>query len=226
MWHKLIRQTSIGDAIFYLFHLATSVIASALRFGAGAPAAPANVGATPVLYEFEGCPFCRIAREAVSEAGVAVLVRPCPKGGKRFRPEVVELGGKAQFPYLIDPNTDKKMYESADIARYLVKTYGGARPFIQWTGPVNLVSSQFAMLARLLAGTFRIRSRAPEKPLEFFGAERDPRARLVKERLCAMEIEYLWRPVRGAPRLNDPNTGASVAGAEGIRRYLKETYRP
>jgi len=211
--------------IAHYFHLATSMVASILRFGAGAAGAPADAAAPPVLYEFEGCPFCRIAREAVSEAGVPVLVRPCPKGGKRFRPTVAELGGKAQFPYLIDPNTDQKMYESGDIARYLIKTYGGARPIIQWTGPINLFSSQFGALARLMAGTIKIASRAPEKPLEFSGAERDPRARLVKERLCSMEIEYLWRPVRGAPTLSDPNNGASITGAAEIRRYLKETYR-
>lgn len=213
------------DAIFYPINLATSFVASVLRFGAGAPGAPAIAATPPVLYEFEGCPFCRIAREAVSEAGVAVLVRPCPKGGKRFRPAVAELGGKAQFPYLIDPNTDEKMYESANISRYLIKTYGGARPFMQWTGPIDLLSSQFGVLARLMAGTITIKSRAPEKPLEFTGAERDPRARLVKERLCSMEIEYLWRPISGVPTLSDPNTGALLSGAVEIRRYLKENYR-
>lgn len=210
--------------IAHYFHLATSMVASMLRFGAGAPGAPADVAAPPVLYEFEGCPFCRIAREGVSEAGVAVLVRPCPKGGKRFRPQVAALGGKAQFPYLIDPNTDQKMYESGDIARYLIRTYGGARPFIQWTGPINHFSSQFGVLARLMAGTIKIKSRAPEKPLGLSGAERDPRARLVKERLCSMELEYLWRPLRGIPLLSDPNNGALISGAAEIRRYLKETY--
>ena len=210
--------------VLHYVNLATSFVASVLRFGAGAAGTPANAGTPPVLYEFEGCPFCRIVREAVSEAGVAVLVRPCPKGGGRFRPQVKERGGKAQFPYLIDPNTDQAMYESADIAKYLTKTYGGARPLIQWTGPVNLISSQFGVLARLLAGTFRIASTPPEKPLEFIGAERDPRARLVKERLCSMELEYLWRPEAGTPALKDPNTGGSVSGAGAIRRYLKETY--
>lgn len=205
-------------------HLATSMLASILRLGAGAPGAPIDAAEPPILYEFEGCPFCRIAREAVSEAGVALLVRPCPKGGKRFRPAVREQGGKAQFPYLVDPNTDQAMYESADIARYLAKTYGGARPFIQWTGPVNHAASQLGVLVRFVAGMFTIKSREPERPLEFIGAERDPRARLVKERLCSMEIEYLWRPARGTPALNDPNTGATISGAWTIRRYLQETY--
>ena len=178
----------------------------------------------PVRLSEPGCPYCRFAREAVSKAGIAVIVRPCPKGGKRFRPLVKELGGKAQFPYLVDPNTDQKMYESGDIVRYLTKTYGRARPFIHWTGPINFLSSQFAGLARLLAGTFRIASRAPETPLVFSGAERDARARLVKERLCSMEIEYLWRPHAGVPTLDDPNTGDCISGARAIRGYLKETY--
>jgi len=177
----------------------------------------------PILYEFEGCPYCRVAREAVSEAGLTVLVRPCPKGGKRFRPQVREQGGKAQFPYFIDPNTDKAMYESSDIARYLARTYGGGS-LLRYLGPLNGVLSQFSTLFRLAAGTFAAKSRAPEKPLEFEGAERDPRARLVKERLCSMEFEYLWRPKLGKPRLIDSNTGETIAGAGPIRRYLKETY--
>ena len=210
--------------LFYPFHLATSFAASILRFGAGAAGTGVVPPQAPILYEFEGCPFCRVAREAVSEAGVEVLVRPCPKGGKRFRPQVKELGGKAQFPYLVDPNTDQKMYESAKISQYLTGTYGGARPMIQWTGPIDQLTSQLAVLLRLMAGTVRIRSRAPETALEFSGAERDPRARLVKERLCSMELEYLWRPQAGAPLLNDPNNGVSVSGAGAIRRYLKKTY--
>lgn len=39
------------------------------------------------LYEYEGCPFCRKVREAVSMLDLTVLVRPTPKGGERFRPE-------------------------------------------------------------------------------------------------------------------------------------------
>lgn len=44
----------------------------------------------------------------------------------RFRSEVVERGGKAQFPYLEDPNTQAKMYESDQIIRYLLDTYGSS----------------------------------------------------------------------------------------------------
>lgn len=44
-------------------------------------------------------------REAISVLDLDVDVRPCPKGGSVWRNKVVEMGGKAQFPYLVDENT-------------------------------------------------------------------------------------------------------------------------
>ena len=211
-------------------HWLLSLMASALRLGAGAAAAPVETEQPIILYEFEGCPFCRIAREAISEAGVTVLVRPCPKAGKRFRPQVKEEGGKAQFPYLVDPNMNVRMYESADIAAHIRKNYGSKiRPFIHWLGPGNLMASSLGVMIRLIAGTFLSHSREPEKPLEFYGAERHPGARLVKERLCEMELEYIWRSQapegKIAPHLNDPNTGQEITGAAAINRHLRNAYR-
>ena len=57
-----------------------------------------------VLYEFEGCPFCRKVREALTVLDLEAFIYPCPKGGPRFREEVKSRGGKAQFPYLLDRN--------------------------------------------------------------------------------------------------------------------------
>lgn len=210
--------------IFYPVHILTSFVASVLRLGAGKGGDAISIETPLILYEFEGCPFCRIAREAISSAGVPTIVRPCPKGGKRYRPQVRELGGKGQFPYLIDPNTNVAMYESADIARYLRKTYGAGRPFIHWLGPLNILLSQFGVIARLGAGTFVSSSTLPATPLEFEGAERNPAARLVKERLCAMEISYLWRPGSAEPSLSDPQTGERVTGVGAMCSYLKRTY--
>lgn len=204
-----------------------SLIASALRFGVGGAGAPVEPDQPLILYEFEGCPFCRTAREAVSEIGVTTLMRPCPKGGRRFRPQTRELGGKAQFPFLIDPNTDIAMYESADIAVYLYKTYGANlnRPVLHWLGPINVLLSQLATLATFLAGGFARRSRTVDAPLEFYGSERNVGARLARQMLCEMELEYIWRPqYAGAPRLVDPNTGQEFKGAMAIRRHLKKTY--
>lgn len=204
-------------------NLTTSLLASALRFGAGGPGARTTAEKTPILYEFEGCPFCRVAREAVSDAGLEVMVRPCPKRGERFRPDVSRLGGKAQFPYFIDPNTDTAMYESADIARYLARTYGGGS-VLHWLGPVNLVLSQIATLARFAAGTFVTSATVPEQPLILHGPERNPAVRLAKEALCVAEIEYRWCP-DGPFRLVDPNSGDEFANAAMARRHLKQTYR-
>jgi hypothetical protein len=73
------------------------------------PAAPV------VLYEFTSCPFCRKVRDACSVLDLDVEFRPTPRDGKRFRPEAAARSGKAQFPFMIDPNTGKEMLESDDI---------------------------------------------------------------------------------------------------------------
>ncbi|MEM6537853.1 MAG: glutathione S-transferase N-terminal domain-containing protein [Pseudomonadota bacterium] len=213
----------VGYSLFWIMSLASSIF----RLGAGGARLTDQAPAQKlILYEFEGCPFCRIAREAISESGIPVVVRPCPKGGERFRPSVSDLGGKAQFPFLIDPNTDRSFYESAYIASYVARTYGVGRPLVHLLGPIGLALSQFATLARVAAGTLVWRSKQNDKPLEFYGAERHPTARLVKERLCAMELEYVWNPYTdGSVKLVDPNTGASVTGGLPIRLYLADTYR-
>ena len=38
--------------------------------------------------------------------------------------EVIEMGGKAMFPYLVDDNNGTRMYGSDDIVAYLATTYG------------------------------------------------------------------------------------------------------
>lgn len=40
-------------------------------------------------------------REIVSVLDIDVLFYPCPKNGPNFRPKVVEMGGKQQFPYMV-----------------------------------------------------------------------------------------------------------------------------
>ncbi|MDN8320021.1 glutathione S-transferase N-terminal domain-containing protein, partial [Acinetobacter baumannii] len=45
------------------------------------------------------------------------------KEGKREKLLPV-MQGKMQVPYLVDPNTGVKMFESAEIVKYLKKQYG------------------------------------------------------------------------------------------------------
>lgn len=75
-----------------------------------------------VLYNMEGSPYCRKVREALSELDLEHVVRNVPKGSPK-RTTLVERGGKMQVPYLIDPNTDRALYESDDIVAYLDAEY-------------------------------------------------------------------------------------------------------
>lgn len=159
------------------------------------------------LYEFEASPYCRLVREALTEFDLDALILPCPIGGKRFRPKAQSLGGKQQFPFLVDPNTGARLYESADIVEYLARTYDG-RPGHDagWRRRVKVGSSYAASALRLSIGGVRglkaRPSKAPEKPLELYSFEASPYSRPVRELLCELEIPYLLRST-GKGRLSD-----------------------
>ena len=91
------------------FDVLNSTLASTLRLWRGTNARPAAMRPARhlQLYEFEACPYCRLVREALTELDLDALIYPAPHGGKRFRPKVKELGGKQQYPFLVDPNTGK-----------------------------------------------------------------------------------------------------------------------
>src|SRR5699024_5938905 len=98
-------------------NLSTSLIATLGSQGRGVAAINRKESPreTLELYEMEGCPFCRLVREVLTELDLDAMVYPCPKGGLRYRPMVETMGGKMQFPFLYDPNTDTGIYESQDI---------------------------------------------------------------------------------------------------------------
>jgi len=177
---------------------AGSLVTTALRFGAGVSAQPRDVRPKLLfeLYEFEGCPFCRIVREALTELDLDAMVLPCPKGGTRFRPKLMQTGGKAQFPYLVDPNTGAAMYESADIVAYLFETYGDGRVPLRWqAAALQQLFSALAGVWRFGAGRDVRPSKAPAQPLELYSFEASPFARLVREHLCELELPYVLRSV-------------------------------
>ncbi len=223
--------------------VATSVMTTLGRLGAGM-----RVGALgprpsrPLeLYEFEACPFCRKVREALSILDLPALVRPCPKGGPTWRPRARELGGKEQFPYLVDPDTGEAMYESDDIVGYLFARYGDGRvPWSLAMGPLTDLSSALAGLPRLAGGSRYRRARAPEQPLELWSFEASPFCRIVREALCELELPYRLHNVAAGspgretfvarsgrmmvPWLADPNTGVEMFESAEIVAYLDETY--
>lgn len=176
--------------------LTTSVLASSLRGWRGTMAHPAKrQPEQPVeLYEFEGCPHCRLVREALTELELDAAIRPCPKGGERFRGVAERLGGKQQFPFLHDPNTNTRLYEAADIIGYLYATYAECAPPGRLAPHgVQVAASTLATAVRGLGGMRRRPSRTPDQPLELYSFESSPYSRPVRELLCELEIPYLLR---------------------------------
>jgi glutathione S-transferase len=157
------------------------------------------------LYEFEACPYCRLVREALTELDLDALIYPSPHGGKRFRPRVEKLGGKQQFPFLVDPNTGESMYESADIIDHLYRTYGGRPAPMRLLRPFDVSSSMLASIPRFGAGSRARPSKAPRQPLELFSFESSPYSRRVRELLCVLELPYLLRST-GKARWQDVGT--------------------
>jgi glutathione S-transferase len=223
--------------------VATSLAATVVRLpsGLGVGALGKRPPQPLRLYEFEACPFCRKVREALSALDLEADVLPCPKNGLRFRPEAARLGGKAQFPYLVDPNTGKSMYESDEIVRYLFEEYGDGRvPVPLRLGSLTNLSSAFAGAFRLGRGAYYQPAKAPEKPLELWSFEASPYCRIVREKLCVLELPYRLHnvakssPSRAAfversgrmmvPWLVDPNTGVEMFESADIVRYLDRTY--
>lgn len=223
--------------------IVTSVAATIARLGAGHDVGTLGVRpAQPlVLYEFEACPFCRKVREALSILDLEAQIRPCPKGGQRYREEVRRRGGKELFPYLVDPNTGKEMYESDEIVRYLFETYGDGRvPLLLSAGPLTNLTAALASAWRPMQGLRREPSRAPEQELELYSYEASPFCRIVREVLSSLELPHLLHNVaKGSPSrdtfiarsgrmqvpyLVDPNTGIEMFESAEIAIYLRETY--
>lgn len=146
---------------------------------------------TPILYDIENCPYCRLVREAATDLHLDLDIRPCPKGGTRFRDEAARRAGRTQFPLLIDDNTGVVMLESSAIVAYLYRTYGrGPVPRAYQPGRLNRLTSVMATATRPVRGLRAHPSTAPQQPLALWSFEASPYSRLVRERLCELEIPY------------------------------------
>jgi glutathione S-transferase len=187
-------------------NVGSSLIASSLRGWRGSMvqrAARKQPEQPLQLYEFEASPFCRLVRERLTELDLDVMIYPCPKGGIRFRPVVKKLGGKQQYPFMIDPNTGTSLYESFDIIRYVSETYEGkARNPRGLRRQLAIGMGVFATISRAAKGLKARPSKAPAKPLELFSFESSPFSRLVREVLCELEIPYLLHNT-GKARMSD-----------------------
>ena len=150
------------------------------------------------LYEYEASPYCRLVREALTELDLDAMILPCPRGGGRFRPEMQARGGKQQFPYLVDPNSGRELYESAEIIDYLSQAYGGRLRASRGLRRGAAIGGAFLAACartdlRSLRGYNAKPSKAPEQPLELYSFESSPYSRPVRELLCELELPYLLR---------------------------------
>ncbi|MCK0538789.1 glutathione S-transferase N-terminal domain-containing protein [Alcanivorax quisquiliarum] len=174
----------------------TSMLATLSEQGRGVQSRAAGRQPSELLelYDMEGCPFCRLVREALTDLDLDAMIYPCPKGGTRFRPLVEKLGGLTQFPFLMDPNTDEALYESADIIAYLYREYGSRPAPRQWlTRSVHTAGSFGASALRHGRGLRAQDGQLPAEPLELYSFEASPFARPVRELLTELELPYILR---------------------------------
>lgn len=220
-----------------------SLSVSVLRLGRGWVAKPGTKRPSEplMLYEFEACPFCRKAREAMSELDLDYVSRTLARGSPK-RDELRARGGKVKLPYLVDPNTRTEMYEAEDIIDYLHAQYGNGRSQLwRMAAPLNTVGAAVASGARPRGRKVRVKRDAqPPEMLELFNFEASPYCRKVREELNELDLDYRVRNVaKGSPRreeliarggrmmvpyLVDPNTGNAMYESEDIVRYLRATY--
>lgn len=214
--------------------------ASGLRFAAGMTVRRKQLGARPTqpltLWDFERCPHSRIVREALSELDLDVDVRPCPRGGTRFRPE---LSGGQGVPQLRDG--EQVLVGSQTIVKHLYEKYAvGSAPVVLNVTPFRVASGLMMRAMTAGRGAMARPSRAPEKPLELFSFEASPYCRFVRFVLCELELPYTLRNLgKGSarrreyaerfgkmqfPYLRDPNTGWEGYESLHIEAYLEKTW--
>ncbi|KAI7988555.1 hypothetical protein LOK49_LG13G00490 [Camellia lanceoleosa] len=122
------------------------------------------------------------------------------------------------FPFLVDPNTRKSMYESSEIVKYLFQQYGkGRSPSM---GLLERMGANYSSKGRGMT-LWEKAEQSPSKKLELFSYENNPYARIVHEALCELELPYILQTV---PYIIDPNTGTQIGDYKKILSYLVQTY--
>ncbi len=76
------------------------------------------------LYQFEGCPYCRMVRQKLSDMELT-YVSVCVSPDRSRRQKVVEVSGRPTVPVLVDG--DVVLADEDEIVAYLAKAYGGAQ---------------------------------------------------------------------------------------------------
>jgi len=144
-----------------------------------------------ILFEREGCSECRFVREALTELNLNAMIAPCPTGGRNIR-KLKQDSGSDLLPVLVDPNTEQNITGREAITTYLFNEYRDAKPPKQLENNIfNNTSSKIASLIRFNAGTHALNAKSATLPLTLYSFESSPFSRLVRERLCELELPYL-----------------------------------
>ncbi len=144
-----------------------------------------------MLFDREGDPDCRLVREALTELNLDADIFPVPEGGTRHLEALRRLSGTAHLPFLFDPNTGGKHTGADAIVAYLFRRYGNSEPPSALKPSVmNSLASRMASRMRASAGVVVHPSRTAEKMPTLYSFESSPFSRLVRERLCELEIAY------------------------------------
>jgi glutathione S-transferase len=133
------RGVAVGTSVL------STLLGTRLNGIQGLKARPSKAPEQPLeLYSFEASPYSKPVRARLCELEIPYILRNTPKAAKtdlgppffrdklfkgpkgttRHRQYLADTTGMVQVPYLVDPNTGVSMYESAEIVKYLDKTYG------------------------------------------------------------------------------------------------------
>ncbi len=218
-----------------------SVISTLLEGGRGVSgtSTPQQPEKAIQLYDMEGSPYCRRVREVLTMLNLDFEVYPCPKNGTRFRPQAIEIiksiGGHVMFPLLVDQNTGIKLQESQDIIDYLFKEYGqtGRTP-AKWQrlpklATIGMLVTGAQLLRGLKADKGNSKKNVPAVMLDLWSFEASPFTRLVRERLCELEIPFIvhnvakerWQDMGPALLRLKPGPYVPVAGGKREKELPK-----
>ena len=171
------------------------------------------------LFDIEGCPKCRLVREAITELDLDMRVIPCPKGGSKNLARLKELSEQDNVPFLFDPNTNKKLVGAKLCIEYLFNTYSSSSgPLYLKENAFNKTTSEAASLLRGSKGLKASRSKSQEQDWILYSFESSPFTRPVRERLCELELTYQL--------INLGKQQMSDMGPPNFRFSLKKEYVP
>lgn len=150
------------------------------------------------LYDMEACTACRQVREVLTALNQDVEIYPSPVNGTHFRAQAEKLGG---VPVLVDDNTGQITAGLQPIVDYLFAHYGrnGQTPkkWQQLTdkpllGRLGSLSSAYRGRKADAANAGKAR---PLQQLQLWSFDASPFSRLVRERLCELELPYVLHNV-------------------------------